>query len=194
MITSQQMSLLDELRQVPIPRPTLIELEATLQHRIHSMLLEAFGKSGLSQKQLADRLGWDESRVSKLLGSAHNLTLKTISALLAAIGVDLDDPSYTSFDELERRLRSPARVVKRSDIVGSFAKISVDLNNRFSVQVSTHLAAESQMPSIPVAPSGRTNNLEIIPPTPRENVVSLDAYRAKQLGENPPVAGERHVG
>src|SRR5580704_15940629 len=113
MITSQQISLLSELRQTPIPKATLIEMEATLQHRIHSMILNAFNKSGLSQKELATRLGWDESRISRLLGSASNLTLATVSALLAATGVDLDDPTYTSFDVLEERLRTPNHLPSR---------------------------------------------------------------------------------
>ena len=107
MITSQQTSLLYELRQIPIPEATLVELESRLQHRIHSMILDAFNKSGLSQKELTDRLGWNPARISRIVASASNLTLSTISALLAAIGVDLDDPSYTSFDELERRLKAP---------------------------------------------------------------------------------------
>ena len=106
MITLAQTSLLYELRRKPIPRATLAELEFQLQERIHSMILDAFNKSGLSQKELAERLGWDTARVSRCLGLTGNLTLKTISALLAAIGVDLDDPSYTSFDELEHVLRA----------------------------------------------------------------------------------------
>jgi transcriptional regulator with XRE-family HTH domain len=108
MITSEQDSLLYELRQKPISEATLVELESRLEHRIHSMVLDAFNASGISQKELADRLGWDTGRVSRVLGSSSNLTLRTISALLAAIGVDLDDPSYTSFDELEQRLRMHA--------------------------------------------------------------------------------------
>jgi len=76
------------------------------------MVLDAFNKSGLTQKELADRLGWDEGRVSRCLGASSNWTLKTISALLAAIGVDLDDPGYTSFQELERQLtQSPTSTV-----------------------------------------------------------------------------------
>src|SRR5277367_1949063 len=97
-------SLLFELCQKPIPRATLAELGFRLEKRIHSMILDAFNRSGLSQKELAERLGWDTARVSRCLGFAGNLTIETISALLAAIGVDLDDPSYTTFDELEREL------------------------------------------------------------------------------------------
>ena len=108
MTTSAQNSLLSELRQKPIPEATLVELEARLQNRMHSMVLEAFNESGLSQKDLAERLGWDNARVSRCLGGSGNWTIKTISALLAAIGVDLDDPSYTSISELERRLKASA--------------------------------------------------------------------------------------
>ncbi len=110
MITSQQSSLLYELRQKPIPEATLIELEARLQHRIHAMILDAFNESGLSQLELAERLGWDPARVSRCLGASSNWTLKTINSLMAAIGVDLDDPSYTSFEELERRLKGETSI------------------------------------------------------------------------------------
>ena len=78
MITSQQISLLSELRQTPIPKATLIEMEATLQHRIHSMILNAFNKSGLSQKELATRLRvrtrvWDKpiTETSRQSDSRH---------------------------------------------------------------------------------------------------------------------------
>jgi transcriptional regulator with XRE-family HTH domain len=108
MITSEQSSLLSELRSIPIPAPTLEEFLARLKHRIHSMILDAFKKSGLSQKELAERLDWDEGRISRCLGNSGNYTLKTINALLLAIGVDLDDPTYTSFDALEQKLTAPA--------------------------------------------------------------------------------------
>lgn len=106
MITSEQTSLLSEIRRTPIPDPVLFEMESRLKHRVHSMMLKAFNQSGLSRKELAARLDWDEARVSRCLGMPSNLTLKTISALLTAIGVDIDDPTYTSFDELESRLNT----------------------------------------------------------------------------------------
>jgi transcriptional regulator with XRE-family HTH domain len=109
MITSRQISLLSEVRKKPIPEATLIELLARLQSRIHSMILNAFNESGLSQAELAERLGWDPARVSRCLGGSSNFTLKTINALMAAIGIDLDDPTYTTFNELERRLQVPAQ-------------------------------------------------------------------------------------
>ena len=117
MITSEQTSLLSEIRQTPIPKPVLFEMESRLKHRVHSMMLNAFNQSGLSNKELAARLGWDEARVSRCLGMAGNLTLKTISALLTAIGVDLDDPTCTSFDELERRLNTENQTTEFVPIV-----------------------------------------------------------------------------
>jgi hypothetical protein len=105
MITSRQSLLLSELRQKPIPEAVLVELLARLQSRIHSMILEAFNRSGLTQTELAERLAWDPARVSRCLGGSSNWTLKTINALMAAIGIDLDDPAYTWFSELERRLQ-----------------------------------------------------------------------------------------
>ena len=87
-------SLLSELQQVPIPEAALLEMEYKLQSGLHSMILQAFSESGLTQQQLAERLGWDESKISRLLGSAHTLTFKSLSALLAAIQID---PSYITF-------------------------------------------------------------------------------------------------
>jgi transcriptional regulator with XRE-family HTH domain len=154
MITSEQTLLLSELRQKPIPEAILIELEARLQHRIHSMVLDAFNESGLSQKELAERLGWDTARVSRCLGTSSNWTLKTVSALLAAIGVDLDNPSYTSIAELERRLRGPVQVQKPiktpanslMEMTGASIRFQPDLNRNVSMkakQPPSHSGAES---------------------------------------------------
>jgi transcriptional regulator with XRE-family HTH domain len=188
MTTSQQTSLLYEIRQKPIPKPTLVELEARFQHRVHSMILDAFNKSGLSQKELAERLDWDESRISRLLSSASNLTLATISALLAAIGVDLDDPSYTSFDELERRLKASDIKV----IGGPSPKMPIDLNNPFSA--ISNLIAEYQTPSIQIELSGMVKGSEIISPSVGEKVVSVPMYRERPSGENLPLGiGEYHA-
>ena len=55
MITSEQSSLLSELRSIPIPAPTLEEFLARLKHRIHSMILDAFKKSGRRSEGVLQR-------------------------------------------------------------------------------------------------------------------------------------------
>ena len=185
MITSQQISLLSELRQTPIPKATLIEMEATLQHRIHSMILNAFNKSGLSQKELATRLGWDESRISRLLRSASNLTLATVSALLAATGVDLDDHTYTSFDVLEERLRTPNHLPSRErhELLAEVIELLVGAKMIRDELVSSR--NESRLPSIPLERSGRNKVLEFPRPPASNAKVASPFYRgASQGGEN----------
>jgi len=53
-----------------------------ISEQISSILKE----KGWTQKQLAQRLGKNESEVSKLLSGFHNLTLKSIARLEAVLG------------------------------------------------------------------------------------------------------------
>ncbi|MCL5254594.1 MAG: helix-turn-helix domain-containing protein [Gammaproteobacteria bacterium] len=53
-------------------------------------LASAVAAQGLTQKALADRLGWKTSRVSKVLHGATNLTLKTMFQICEALGIDFD--------------------------------------------------------------------------------------------------------
>lgn len=46
-------------------------------------------EKGWTQKQLAHKLGKNESEVSKLLSGLHNLTLKSIAKLEAELGSDI---------------------------------------------------------------------------------------------------------
>lgn len=51
-------------------------------------LAAAVADAGLSQKELAERLGWKPSRVSKVLHGATNVTLRTLFDLYDALGLD----------------------------------------------------------------------------------------------------------
>ncbi|MDY6929945.1 MAG: helix-turn-helix transcriptional regulator [Pseudomonadota bacterium] len=53
-------------------------------------LASAVAQSGMTQKELADKLGWKTSRVSKVLHGASNLTLKTMFQVCEALGIDFD--------------------------------------------------------------------------------------------------------
>jgi len=53
-------------------------------------LARAVADSGMSRTQLADRLGWKASRVSRILSGSSNLTLRTIHQLTEAIGFEFD--------------------------------------------------------------------------------------------------------
>ncbi|MCL5041547.1 MAG: helix-turn-helix domain-containing protein [Gammaproteobacteria bacterium] len=51
-------------------------------------LAEVFARTNLTQQELADRLGWKKSRVSKVLHGATNLTLKTLFQMSEAMDSD----------------------------------------------------------------------------------------------------------
>jgi DNA-binding phage protein len=109
MITSQQMSLLSDLKEKPIPESTLAYFRARLRNRLHALVLEAFIKQSeekqLTQLELAERIGRAPEQVNRWLGAAGNWTLDTISDLMVGIGIDLDDPSYTPIVDLVDELR-----------------------------------------------------------------------------------------
>lgn len=52
-------------------------------------LAAAVADAGLTQKELAKRLGWKPSRVSKVLHGATNVTLRTLFDLYDTLGMDL---------------------------------------------------------------------------------------------------------
>lgn len=53
-------------------------------------LASAVAHAGLSRAELAEKLGWKPSRVSKILTGSTNLTLKTIFQICKAIGLEFD--------------------------------------------------------------------------------------------------------
>lgn len=62
-----------------------IELSDDIAEHIHYVLEER----GMSQKDLAEVLGKKESEISKWLSGKHNFTLKSISKIESALGIDL---------------------------------------------------------------------------------------------------------
>lgn len=53
-------------------------------------LANAAAASGMSQQELADKLGWKKSRISKVLHGASNLTLKTLFEISEALDIEFD--------------------------------------------------------------------------------------------------------
>lgn len=53
-------------------------------------LARAVAETGMSRAQLAQRLGWKPSRVSRILSGSCNLTLRTIHQLTEVIGLEFD--------------------------------------------------------------------------------------------------------
>lgn len=77
---------------------------------LHAQMLiqRALRESGISQKQLAEKLGVGESYVSQMFGlSARNLTLRTIARVMAALGAK----ATIVFDEhVEAHAAEPAEI------------------------------------------------------------------------------------
>ena len=53
-------------------------------------LASAVHHAGLNQAQLAEKLGWKASRVSRVLNGSTNLTIKTIHQICQAVDRDFD--------------------------------------------------------------------------------------------------------
>lgn len=64
---------------------TLKYMAALSRHLAHEAVLEAFLQSGMTKSELATRLGYDKSRLSRLLNTPANVTVETLGELLFAI-------------------------------------------------------------------------------------------------------------
>lgn len=74
--------LLDEIRSSISPEAKLqMEMSVAIANRIYYIL----DAKGMTQKQLAKRLGKTETEVSRWLSGTHNLTLSTICKISAAL-------------------------------------------------------------------------------------------------------------
>ena len=58
-------------------------------HRAYQAMGIAFANSGLTQDELAEKLGIDKSLISKRLNGSENLTLKTLSFMATALNCRL---------------------------------------------------------------------------------------------------------
>ena len=75
-------SIMDEIRGSISPEMKLqMEMSVAIANRIYE-ILEA---KGMTQKDLAKRLGKTETEVSRWLSGTHNLTLSTICKISAAL-------------------------------------------------------------------------------------------------------------
>ena len=78
--------IMDEIRSSISPEMKLqMEMSVAIANRIYE-ILEA---RGMSQKDLANKLGKTETEVSRWLSGTHNLTLATICKISAALEADV---------------------------------------------------------------------------------------------------------
>mgnify|MGYP002525586350 CR=1 FL=1 len=78
--------IMDEIRSTISPEEKMqMEMSVAIANRIYEIL----EVKGMSQKDLAQRLGKTETEVSRWLSGMHNLTLATICKISSALGEDV---------------------------------------------------------------------------------------------------------
>ena len=69
----------------PVTDPETAYLRATIVHKIGV----AREKAGLSQAELAEKLGTDQANISRIESGARDITLETLAKLAKALGLKL---------------------------------------------------------------------------------------------------------
>lgn len=86
-----------------LPEATFVYLRTRLRRRLHSLILKEFSESGLSQADLARRLGRKPDVVCRWLAAPVNFRLSTLSDLLFAIsGGEIVDQMQYPLDQAAR--------------------------------------------------------------------------------------------
>jgi hypothetical protein len=121
MTTSPTSTLSEPTGTDRVSRGTLAYFRARLKQRIHSLIVREFKESGLSQADLARRLGKEPAQLCRLLSGPGNLTLDTVSDLLFAIsGAELSlSAAYPLRESAQDRAaaasRKPRHPMNRSE-------------------------------------------------------------------------------
>jgi transcriptional regulator with XRE-family HTH domain len=114
MTTSRSRSFLSNVvKAETISETAFVYFRGKLQNDIHVLILTAFLRSGLSQKELAQRTGKSTSVVNRWIGATGNWELSSIAELLAGMNAQLK-VSLDFFDEkplfnLTRSIQEPAK-------------------------------------------------------------------------------------
>ena len=78
--------IMDEIRSTISPAMKLqMEMSVAIANRIYEIL----ESKGMTQKELAQRLGKTETEVSRWLSGTHNMTLSTVCKISTALGEEI---------------------------------------------------------------------------------------------------------
>jgi len=84
-----------------------VDLQVMIANRIYDLLEQ----KGLSQKDLAQRLGKSEAEVSRWLCGTHNLTMATLAKIAVALDDDLITPTQSKRRHaILKRIKPSSRV------------------------------------------------------------------------------------
>ncbi|MCL2783406.1 MAG: helix-turn-helix domain-containing protein [Propionibacteriaceae bacterium] len=80
-----------------------------------ALLLRVFNQTGITQKELATRVGVSEGRVSQVLSGQENLRISTLARYLHAMGyrLHLSASHHTSEHVIDTKRRIAARTIVR---------------------------------------------------------------------------------
>jgi transcriptional regulator with XRE-family HTH domain len=69
-------------------RPEQIEAERRLVRAYVSTIRQHLAQEGMSQRELANRMGVDEPRIAQILNPHKNPTLRTVAQVAEALGLE----------------------------------------------------------------------------------------------------------
>ena len=96
-----------------IPDWTVSYFRQRNKNRVHSLILSELKKAGVSQAELARRLGKKPDVICRWIGAAGNWTLDTVSDLLFAInGNEVDYSTCDPFHKIIRNYKGPEWVAQ----------------------------------------------------------------------------------
>jgi len=104
-------------REESDPSRNLELAAAEAQVRVAHLLRGALDRSRLSQKELAERVGVTEGRVSQVLNSDGNLRITTIARFLRALGYSFELAGKAADSEVQPLERPGPRRRKRTEEV-----------------------------------------------------------------------------
>ena len=115
MRTSRNTSLREPEGSARVPEATLAYFRARNQHRLYSLVIGEFKRSGITQADLARRLGKGADIVCRWLRSPRNWTADTCSDLLFAISGA--EPAYGIKHPLRATNRTPPLTCRKRKLL-----------------------------------------------------------------------------
>jgi len=120
-----------------------------MQNRFHALILHTFKRAGVTQLTIAKRLGKEPAQINRLLAAAGNWTLNTISDLILAMEVDLDDPSVTPIEELiERGAPQQISAAQKPPVNQTFAEIVLGTTSQSNFSQGSRTTESSLLESV----------------------------------------------
>lgn len=118
------------------------DIDATFikKHQVASEFLSLISHENIQRKALAEKLGWSEARLSRVLSGEQNLTIKTITSLSVALDYDFSIYFHKSNDYKECQ---PWET--NSDLIRSYEWVENSVQLEMKVQCKEDVAIDFMM-------------------------------------------------